>query len=41
MFLVLRGPVKTVEGKTKINDLAKSVAGQVPMDDQLEVKAAK
>jgi osmotically-inducible protein OsmY len=39
--VTLRGPVNTAEEKTKINDLAKSVAGTVPVDDQLEVKAAK
>ena len=39
--VTLRGPVNTVEEKTKITDLAKAAAGTVPVDDQLEVKAAK
>jgi len=39
--VTLRGPVNTAEEKTKINDLAKAAAGQVPVDNQLEVKAAK
>ena len=38
--VTLRGPVNTEEEKTKINDLAKAAAGQVPVDNQLEVKAA-
>ena len=38
--VTLRGPVNTAEEKTKINDLAKVAAGQVPVDNQLEVKAA-
>ena len=39
--VTLRGPVNTAEEKTKINELAKAAAGQVPVDNQLEVKAAK
>lgn len=39
--VTLRGPVKTAEEKTKIHDLAKAAAGQVPVDNQLEVKAPK
>ena len=38
--VTLRGPVKTEEEKTKIGELAKTAAGQVPVDNQLEVKAA-
>ena len=38
--VTLRGPVVSEEEKTKINDLAKAAAGQVPVDNQLEVKAA-
>ena len=39
--VTLRGPVNTIEEKTKINDLAKAAAGQIPVDNQLEVKATK
>ena len=39
--VTLRGPVNSAEEKTKINDLAKAAAGTVPVDNQLEVKAAK
>lgn len=39
--VTLRGPVKTIEEKTRINELAKAAAGQTPVDNQLEVKAAK
>ena len=39
--VTLRGPVNTAEEKTKINDLAKAAAGQVPVDNQLEVKTAQ
>ena len=39
--VTLRGPVNTAEEKTKIDELAKATAGQVPVDNQLEVKAAK
>ena len=38
--VTLRGPVNTAEEKTKINDLAKVAAGTIPVDNQLEVKAA-
>ncbi len=38
--VTLRGPVNTAEEKTKIADIAKSAAGQVPVDNQLEVKIA-
>ena len=38
--VTLRGPVNSEEEKTKINDLAKAAAGQVPVENQLEVKAA-
>ena len=39
--VTLRGPVNNAEEKTKIHDLAKAAAGEVPVDNQLEVKAAK
>ncbi len=39
--VTLRGPVNTAEEKMKINDLAKAAAGEVPVDNQLEVKTAK
>lgn len=39
--VTLRGPVNNAEEKAKINDLAKAAAGQVPVDNQLEVKAAR
>ena len=39
--VTLRGPVNSADEKTKINDLAKAAAGQTPVDNQLEVKAAK
>ena len=39
--VTLRGPVNTAEEKTKIAELAKAAAGTTPVDDQLEVKAAK
>lgn len=39
--VTLRGPVKSDAEKTKINELAKAAAGTVPVDNQLEVKAAK
>jgi hyperosmotically inducible protein len=38
--VTLRGPVNTAEEKMKIHDLAKTAAGQVPVNDQLEIKAA-
>lgn len=39
--VTLRGPVNNAEEKAKINDLAKAAAGEIPVDNQLEVKAAK
>jgi hyperosmotically inducible periplasmic protein len=39
--VTLRGPVNTAEEKTKIDQIAKSVAGDVKVDNQLEVKASK
>ncbi len=39
--VTLRGPVNSAEEKTKINDLAKAAAGQMPVDNQLEVKTNK
>lgn len=39
--VTLRGPVNSDAEKTKINELAKAAAGTVPVDNQLEVKAAK
>ena len=39
--VTLRGPVNSAEEKAKINDLAKAAAGEVPVDNQLEVKSAK
>jgi hyperosmotically inducible protein len=39
--VTLRGPVKTAEEKAKIDQLAKSAAGDAKIDDQLEVKGAK
>jgi hyperosmotically inducible periplasmic protein len=39
--VTLRGPVNSAEEKTKIDDLAKAASGQVPVDNQLEVKVAK
>ena len=38
--VTLRGPVKTVQEKTKIDQLAKSAAGGAQIDDQLEVKGS-
>jgi osmotically-inducible protein OsmY len=35
--VTLRGPVKTAEEKAKIDQLAKSAAGGVQIEDQLEV----
>jgi hyperosmotically inducible protein len=37
--VTLRGPVNTAEEKARINAIAKANAGQVPVDNQLEVKA--
>ena len=39
--VTLRGPVNTTEEKTKIEQLAQSVASNVKIDNQLEVKSAK
>ncbi|MEI6713868.1 MAG: BON domain-containing protein [Verrucomicrobiota bacterium] len=39
--VTLRGPVNNADEKLKIHNLAKGAAGQVPVDNQLEVKAAK
>ena len=39
--VTLRGPVNTAEEKTKIEQLAQSVASNVKIDNQLEVKDAK
>jgi osmotically-inducible protein OsmY len=36
----LRGPVKTVQEKAKIDQLAKSAAGGAHIDDQLDVKGS-
>lgn len=38
--VTLRGPVNSVEEKTKIEKLAKTAAGEARVDNQLEVKAA-
>ena len=39
--VTLRGPVNTAEEKTKIEQLARSVAGDAKINNQLEVKASK
>ena len=39
--VTLRGPVKTAQEKTKIDQLAKSSAPGAKIDDQLEVKGSK
>ncbi len=39
--VVLRGPVNSAEEKTKIETLAKAVAGEAKVASQLEVKAGK
>ena len=39
--VTLRGPVNTAVEKTKIGELAKSVAGNAKIDNQLEVKESK
>jgi hyperosmotically inducible protein len=39
--VTLRGPVKTAQEKTKIDQLAKSAAPGAKIDDQLEVKGSK
>ena len=38
--VTLRGPVKNAQEKAKIDQLAKSAAGGVKIDDQLEVKGS-
>jgi hyperosmotically inducible periplasmic protein len=39
--VTLRGPVKTAQEKTKIDQLARSAAGGAKIDDQLDVKESK
>ena len=39
--VTLRGPVNNVVEKTKIHDLARGAAGQVPVDNQLEIKPSR
>ncbi len=39
--VTLRGPVVSDAEKTTIGDIAKRVAGSAPVDNQLEVKAAR
>lgn len=39
--VTLRGPVNTAEEKTKIAQIAKSVAGNAGIDNQLEIKESK
>ena len=39
--VTLRGPVNTAEEKTKIGQLANSIAGNGKVDNQLEVKESK
>jgi hyperosmotically inducible periplasmic protein len=39
--VTLRGPVKSVQEKTKIDQIAKSAAGGAQIDDQLDVKGSK
>jgi hyperosmotically inducible periplasmic protein len=36
--VTLRGPVKTVQEKAKVDQIARSAAGGAQIDDQLEVK---
>jgi hyperosmotically inducible protein len=38
--VTLRGPVKTAQEKTKIDQLARSAAGGAKIDDQLDVKGS-
>jgi hyperosmotically inducible periplasmic protein len=38
--VTLRGPVKSADEKSKIDQLAKSAAGHAKIDNQLEIKAA-
>ena len=39
--VTLRGPVKTAQEKTKVDQIAKSAAGRARVDDQLDVKETK
>ena len=39
--VTLRGPVKSAEEKSRIDQLAKGAAGSAKIDNQLEIKAAK
>jgi hyperosmotically inducible protein len=38
--VTLRGPVKTVQEKAKVDQIARSAAGGAQIDDQLEVKGS-
>jgi hyperosmotically inducible protein len=39
--VTLRGPVRSAQEKTKIDQIAKSAAGGAQIDDQLDVKGSK
>lgn len=39
--VTLRGPVKSADEKSRIDQLAKATAGKAKIDNQLEVEAAK
>ena len=39
--VTLRGPVKSADEKSRIDQLAKSSAGKAKIDNQLEIEAAK
>ena len=39
--VTLRGPVKTVQEKAKVDQIARSAAGGAQIDDQLDVKGLK
>jgi hyperosmotically inducible periplasmic protein len=39
--VTLRGPVKTAQEKAKVARIARSAAGRVQIDDQLDVKGSK
>jgi len=39
--VTLRGPVRTAQEKSKIDQIAKSAAGGAQIDDQLDVKGSK
>ena len=39
--VTLRGPVKSAEEKSRIDQLAKGAAGNAKVDNQLEIEAAK